>query len=790
MSETNRSKNSFRWLWLTGVLFVAFVAGVEIRSFFLVEQDWQTLFSTSGRITFIAYVVFLLMGLFGLVLNSFRPNWLEKISSFVDGYKILRWLVIAGVYLSIVWFYLYSVWQTFWPGPWTQFFFAAGLVIWIVWLASPRSGLRFGLPEFLLSFALFLYPRIVLEVRILSTSSLVYRSTTIAGCLILLFLTALPFFSSKIKDALLSFRSRFGNWRFVLAAIFIALPFAFRYSEILSSSHVAPSIRLGVLLLVLCALAFLITDQSQRLFTEKDFLIASLALAVSIGINYYLLEVVAYPFSLTWSEGNRFYDYSLVFGQGLYQYNGAIVNPYASPGRYGLWGILFLLQGLPIWAHRLWDALVRSLLPIVLGWALSRRIEQKTIRLIFFLWVSIFFMVLSPVHPPFVLALIIALAFGFESSLTVRAVALFIASFYAGLSRWTWVVAPASWGVLVDLLLFYPERKGNFWQRLKPAILLLFIALVPGVIINFSTFFSAATGAESLTMNQPLLWYRLLPNPTYQLGVGPSVLLATGPLLVILAWLLISKRWQTDWLQKLAISGALTGFLVVGLIISAKIGGGGDLHNLDMYLAALILIVAIALILLTRRNEFQPEAWPFWIQAMLAILMFSAAASFTPFTDYMNTTSTDGLPDSTLVAQGLNAIQTHVAQAMPQGEILFMDQRQLITFGYLKNIPFVPDYEKKYMMDQAMGSDANYFMKYYRDLARARFSLIITEPLKVRLKGEASAPFSEENDDWVKWVSEPTLCFYKPIYTDKANNFQLLVPRPNTDQCAKYLTGE
>ncbi|MCL4530364.1 MAG: hypothetical protein M1282_13235 [Chloroflexi bacterium] len=119
-----------------------------------------------------------------------------------------------------------------------------------------------------------------------------------------------------------------------------------------------------------------------------------------------------------------------------------------------------------------------------------------------------------------------------------------------------------------------------------------------------------------------------------------------------------------------------------------------------------------------------------------------------------------------------------------------MDQRQLVAFGYINPVPFVPEYEKKYMMDQAMGSNSSYFKQYYQDLARHRFSLIITEPLRLKLQGAEGAPFSEENDAWVRWVSRPTLCFYKPIFTDLQNNVQLLVPQSNIDACSKYLTGE
>ncbi len=82
---------------------------------------------------------------------------------------------------------------------------------------------------------------------------------------------------------------------------------------------------------------------------------------------------------------------------------------------------------------------------------------------------------------------------------------------------------------------------------------------------------------------------------------------------------------------------------------------------------------------------------------------------------------------------------------------------------------------------------AAYFDLFYRDLAKKRFSLIVSEPLKVNLQGSAHQ-FGEENDAWVKWVAAPILCYYEPIETLKGVKVQLLVPRttPISDGLAKY----
>jgi len=120
------------------------------------------------------------------------------------------------------------------------------------------------------------------------------------------------------------------------------------------------------------------------------------------------------------------------------------------------------------------------------------------------------------------------------------------------------------------------------------------------------------------------------------------------------------------------------------------------------------------------------------------------------------------------------------------GDILFMDQRQLITFGYIKEIPLVPEYDKKVLIDQALSANAQYFQGFYRDLAAHRFSLIVTNPLRENVQ-TTSDEFGEENNAWVKWVSTPLLCYYEPLYTLKKVHVQLLGPRQNTAACDQTL---
>jgi hypothetical protein len=254
-----------------------------------------------------------------------------------------------------------------------------------------------------------------------------------------------------------------------------------------------------------------------------------------------------------------------------------------------------------------------------------------------------------------------------------------------------------------------------------------------------------------------------------------GALLATGPLMALLAWAIISNKRQIHWIQGLAYCLASIITLAVGLVISVKIGGGSNLHNLDMFLATLVIITGL---LLRNLKDIPWKLWPAMTQALLVLVILIPAWSAIMEGEPLL------LPTEDQVRKGLDTIRREVASANSSGELLFMDQRQLLTFGFVRDVPLVPEYEKKYVMDMAMGNNKEYFSGFYSDLARKRFSLIISEPLKEVEKGQINS-FGEENDAWVKWVSNPILCYYEPIKTWKSIKVELLIPRPDPVDCQK-----
>jgi hypothetical protein len=145
----------------------------------------------------------------------------------------------------------------------------------------------------------------------------------------------------------------------------------------------------------------------------------------------------------------------------------------------------------------------------------------------------------------------------------------------------------------------------------------------------------------------------------------------------------------------------------------------------------------------------------------------------------------DTLPSEEDTNQALERIQKIVARSAQYGEVLFMDQRQLLTFDYI-DVPLIPEYDKKVLINEALSANVVYFAQFYRDLENRRFSLIVTNPVNRRLD-KTEGHFSEENNAWVKWVTTPLLCYYEPLDRLKRVDVELLVPRQDISTCDEIL---
>jgi hypothetical protein len=626
-------------------------------------------------------------------------------------------------------------------------------------------------------------------------------------------------------DRLIWLRENLGIFRWVLALLLVLLPvYVLQYTFwgiVLHERY------LRILLAGLCAVlvGWLITKKGEGILSWPAALTGFLLVSAACTFFAPLRQVTSYPFSLGWSEGNRLWDYSVLFGRHLYDYPADKSIPvYLDIGRQFVGGIPYLIPGLTIWQERLWLALIDVIPYLVLGWVAYRLPGKNVLAWVLAgIWAFIF-VKQGPIHPPLLLcAIIVAIAWGRPLWLAIPLI--LGASYFAVASRFTWLFAPGMWAAMLELssgLAQSEQLDKRTWQRAisvgLAGILGGYVApfFVPQAVQWVKTIGGqdvAGAGSGGVTLDfvstslstQSLLWYRLFPNATYGPGILLALILACMPLIVVLLHLAKTRSWILNHWQKLAIVLPLFAFLVVGLIVSTKIGGGGDLHNMDMFIIGLMFAGAMA----WRNGGYQwitsPTAMPVWIRfAILAMIVLPGYIPLVstrpmsikadievvatladivlvnPAADSLPST----LPSEAEVMEDLSWIQSKVAEAAPHGDILFIDQRQLLTFGYIQGIPLFPEYDKKVLIDQALSENASYFETFYRDLAAQRFSLIISNPLHQRIKTE-SADFGEENNAWVKWVSSPILCYYEPLYTLKKVDIQLLTPRQDISQCAQ-----
>lgn len=498
----------------------------------------------------------------------------------------------------------------------------------------------------------------------------------------------------------------------------------------------------------------------------------------------WLTDVTSYPFSLGWSEGNRMWDYSMLFGSSRYiNLTGKPFFTFIEIGRQVLWAIPFLLPNLDIFGFRLWSVLVWILPPLFLGagCVIGKPFSgKKWIGQIGFILWTYLFLSQGPIYPPLLLSAALVVVGIRQRNWAIAMISIAMAAYYCQISRWTWMYAPGLWAGMLTLMdAEQPGFTRDGWKKLiKPVVFGLSGyfggEFLPGFIDSLVN--GVEPSAEIVAIRvpglgtQPMLWDRLFPNPTYSPGILLGAIWVGLPIMLFIFWAWKSKIWQPNWLQALPVVGLTGLFLVLGVIVSVKIGGGSNLHNLDMLWVTLVLVAG--------------WIWKKWMNSnfeglfekkkMLAILCLAIVI---PFTTQVEMGHPLRLPEDYLVQGSLDTIRTEVAKAQKKGDVLFIDQRQLLTFGDVKDLPLVADYEKKYLMAKALSEDTIYLKEFHEKLKNKQYSLIISEPMRRAYADESIRNFAEENNAWVGWISRPLLQYYKPLVTLDEVGVQLLVPR-------------
>lgn len=571
------------------------------------------------------------------------------------------------------------------------------------------------------------------------------------------------------------------------------LKFTFRVGEVVKKSTQDPVLT-TILFYWACWWLILLAAGALKVAFKTSwaggFASALILLGVAYEIYVRFQAVTTYPFSMGWSESSRYFYASLYFSQSLY--GEAFPLSTLHPSRYFLQSLAFLIPGLDLTGHRFWQFLLWMLMTGAAVFALAKRAltphsQSSTSKLgnrdwLLMGWLFLFYLLVG-VYYHLMPMVFIPLLFVSHKHPWRSLAAIIIASAWAGVSRVNWFPMPAMIALALYLLEvpFSNTRASNtrIFEYLKLPALWTIAGLLSALGAQAAYIFLSgnADNAKAFTSSftSDLIWSRLWPNELYPLGVVWGILLVSLPLLAILA--LALEQWKR--LHPIRWAGILSMLLVLfagGLVVSVKIGGGGDLHNMDGF-AVLLSVVAALFVGGKVRAESAPEAdrvqtgptWP--VQAIAALTpLFFLIPMLSPRQTYNADWNQDRLAELKTLAESAD------------GPVLFINERHFVTFGDI-NVALVPEYENVSLMEMAMSNNQQVLGQFYADLRENRFAMIVAGKQNLFIKEEGA--FVEENNVWNTRISPYILCYYEPIALIEPSDsrVEVFVPRAEPGVC-------
>ncbi len=560
-----------------------------------------------------------------------------------------------------------------------------------------------------------------------------------------------------------------GPWLAARALILIALAYPIVLFGFYGNFLTQPFPRLLSFVLLLLAGASLLAI-SRRASWLAQVPLAAVYLAGWYCAATFLNLVNAFPFSLEWSEVSRFYQASFYFSEQVYGVR--LPLPITHPSRYLLQSLPFLWSEAPLWAHRLWQALLWSVMPLLTSYLLARRLPLGKWRWPFIAW-SFLFLMQGAVFYHLLPAIFIVL-WGFDAKRPWRSLAFVAAaSVWAGLSRVNWLPVPGALAALLYLFEVAWQAKQPAWRYLQRPVLLGAAGLAVAAAayaIYIANSGVADPGQFGSAFTSDLLWQRLWPSQQFPLGVLPGILLVSLPLFLILFLRSRQAHVALGFLRSAIIFIIVSVLFAGGLVVSVKIGGGTNLHNLDAFMVFLWVVAAYMLTAGYAPQRGKPALLtvPAWLTTLVvSIPVLFAVYSGGPL----------NLPEARVADAALADIQQLVAEHVAKGEeVLFISQRHLLTF-HMVDAPLVHEYEKLFLMEMAISGNQPYLERFWDNLEDHRFALIITDPLHEYFYTESQDDLAAENNAWVQHVSVPTLCAYETLRLYPELGIEVLQPR-------------
>jgi hypothetical protein len=496
-------------------------------------------------------------------------------------------------------------------------------------------------------------------------------------------------------------------------------------------------------------------------------LTALLILGLAYQVAYNASQISDTPLTIAWSEGSRYYYASTFFSQTIYGAQQPL--PVLDPARYLMQTPPLILQ-LPIAWHRLWEGALWLGFSALAALALARRFrwQKRGAALLFCGWLILLFLQ-GPIYYH-LLGTAILVLWWFNPRRFWRSLLVVIAaSILAGLTRINWFPMP---GVLAAVLyLLEVDCKGKkFVSYVMPPVVWGIAGL--GTAFLVKTIYISLSGNPAEFFNSALysdlLWDRLLPNSTYPPGMILGSLTAYLALAVMILFKVFHSRQAWHWMRLSLLGLILLAFYGAGMVVSIKIGAGSNLHNLDTFIFLFAVVASyIFMDRFTPDEQRQPATIPQWLLLLIAIVPVTFAAGFLqPFYRY----------DRDAVRSSLTEVQQLVNEYAPQGQVLFLAERQLLTFDELQVKSFEALYEKFFLMEMVMANNQPYLSQFYEGLQNHRYPLIVSPTILFNYQ-DRSHNFSEENNMYIDRVTQPLTQYYRTLQDFPALGVTLLIPK-------------
>ncbi len=619
----------------------------------------------------------------------------------------------------------------------------------------------------------------------LFTSSMAWQITgyfngilTCLGCIFLI-LTLLKRVE-PVKKMFRKLSSVFGMWKPLTWMLALLLVLGSLYCIFIRNAEAFSGVyfRAFTIFFTACLAAGMLKGAYQEKSFNILFLFSLLAFGCAYQVGSHLAEISSNPFTLEWSEGSRFYYASLVFSEKLY--GQQLPLSFLHPSRYLILSLPYLITSSSIFVHRAWQVFLWIATTGLCMLGIVKRLKLKD-----FWWNAILifsgflFLQQAPVYYHLLIAAILVL-FGFDRDKFWKSTLIVVlASCWAGISRVNWYPLPGMLAALLYLLETPEPKTGNKWEYIRQPLFYAVISVLVSFLANLAYIpLSGSSDIENFTTSftSDLLWGRLLPCPTFPKGILTGTLWLAAPLLLLLMIRLPAIKKSFSTLQRLGLALILGVFFTGGLFVSVKIGGGSNLHNMDAFL--LLLLIAVCYLIFSdlypvEKIDLSKTLLIVILAGMLLQPFFWALSAWTPRRNFSGES----------LQHDLEAIQStvdSVNSSNPQSRILFISQRQLLTFGYVTGTNLVPEHELLELMEMAISGQEEYLEQFYAELAAHDYDLIIISKQYLNFKG-ADVAFPEENNAWVKNIAIPLMKYYTPITWLRYTDTEIYVPRPENE---------